>query len=93
MPQLPVVYVEFREVFKAIMSWMESAGGMVDGIVKLNTYLLAIRYRADTRVDDLHGIPCMQVAGWARQDFQDRTLENTMHEPRVADNSVKSRRG
>jgi 2-iminobutanoate/2-iminopropanoate deaminase len=36
-----------REAFKAIKSLVESAGGTMDSIVKLNTYLTDIRYRAD----------------------------------------------
>ena len=36
-----------REVFKALKSLVESAGGTMDNIVKLNTYLIDIRYRAD----------------------------------------------
>jgi enamine deaminase RidA (YjgF/YER057c/UK114 family) len=36
-----------REVFKALKSLVESAGGTMDNIVKLNTYLMDIRYRAE----------------------------------------------
>ncbi len=36
-----------REVFKALKSLVESAGGTMDSVVKLNTYLIDIRYRAD----------------------------------------------
>ena len=36
-----------REVFKALKSLVESAGGTMDNIVKLNTYLIDIRDRAD----------------------------------------------
>ena len=36
-----------REVFRCIKSLVETAGGRMDNIVKLNTYLTDIRYRAD----------------------------------------------
>jgi 2-iminobutanoate/2-iminopropanoate deaminase len=36
-----------REVFRCIKSLVETAGGRMDSIVKLNTYLTDIRYRAD----------------------------------------------
>ena len=36
-----------REVFRCIKSLVETAGGRVENIVKLNTYLTDIRYRAD----------------------------------------------
>ena len=36
-----------REVFRCIKSLVETAGGRMENIVKLNTYLTDIRYRAD----------------------------------------------
>ena len=36
-----------REAFRALKSLVESAGGTMGSIVKLNTYLTDIRYRAD----------------------------------------------
>jgi enamine deaminase RidA (YjgF/YER057c/UK114 family) len=36
-----------REAFRAIKALVEAAGGTMDSIVKLNTYLTDIRYRAD----------------------------------------------
>lgn len=36
-----------REVFRCIKSLVETAGGRMDNIVKINTYLTDIRYRAD----------------------------------------------
>ncbi len=36
-----------REIFRAIKAHVEAAGGKLDNIVKLNTYLTDIRYRAD----------------------------------------------
>ena len=36
-----------REVFRCIKALVEAAGGRTDSIVKLNTYLTDIRYRAD----------------------------------------------
>ena len=36
-----------REVFRCIKANVEAAGGKVENIVKLNTYLTDIRYRAD----------------------------------------------
>jgi enamine deaminase RidA (YjgF/YER057c/UK114 family) len=36
-----------REVFRAIKAMVEHAGGTMDNIVKLNTYLTDVRYRAD----------------------------------------------
>ena len=36
-----------REVFRCIKSLVETAGGRMDNVVKLNTYLTDIRYRAD----------------------------------------------
>ena len=36
-----------REVFRCIKSLVEAAGGRMDNIVKINTYLTDIRYRAD----------------------------------------------
>jgi enamine deaminase RidA (YjgF/YER057c/UK114 family) len=36
-----------REVFRCIKSLVETAGGRMESIVKINTYLTDIRYRAD----------------------------------------------
>ena len=36
-----------REVFRCIKAHVEACGGKMDNIVKLNTYLTDIRYRAD----------------------------------------------
>jgi enamine deaminase RidA (YjgF/YER057c/UK114 family) len=36
-----------REVFRALQSLVQGAGGSLQSIVKLNTYLTDIRYRAD----------------------------------------------
>ena len=36
-----------REAFRALKSLVESAGGTMGNIVKLNTYMTDIRYRAD----------------------------------------------
>lgn len=36
-----------REVFRCIKSLVETAGGRMENVVKLNTYLTDIRYRAD----------------------------------------------
>lgn len=36
-----------REVFRAIKALVEAQGGTVQNIVKLNTYLTDVRYRAD----------------------------------------------
>lgn len=36
-----------REVFRALKALVEGAGGKMDNIVKLNTYLTDVRYRAD----------------------------------------------
>ena len=36
-----------RETFRAIKALVEAAGGRLDNVVKLNTYLTDIRYRAD----------------------------------------------
>jgi enamine deaminase RidA (YjgF/YER057c/UK114 family) len=36
-----------REVFRCLKALVETAGGRMDSIVKLNTYLTDIRYRAD----------------------------------------------
>jgi 2-iminobutanoate/2-iminopropanoate deaminase len=36
-----------REAFRAMKSLVESAGGTMDSIVKLNTYMTDIRYRVD----------------------------------------------
>jgi 2-iminobutanoate/2-iminopropanoate deaminase len=36
-----------REVFRAIKALVETQGGTLDSVVKLNTYLTDIRYRAD----------------------------------------------
>ena len=36
-----------HEVFRCIKSLVETAGGRMDNIVKINTYLTDIRYRAD----------------------------------------------
>ena len=36
-----------RDVFRCIKSLVETAGGRMDNVVKLNTYLTDIRYRAD----------------------------------------------
>jgi 2-iminobutanoate/2-iminopropanoate deaminase len=36
-----------REVYRCIKSLVETAGGRMENIVKLNTYLTDIRYRAD----------------------------------------------
>ena len=36
-----------REVFRCLKSLVETAGGRMESIVKLNTYLTDIRYRAD----------------------------------------------
>jgi 2-iminobutanoate/2-iminopropanoate deaminase len=36
-----------REVFRCLKALVETAGGRVDNIVKLNYYLTDIRYRAD----------------------------------------------
>ena len=36
-----------REVFRAIKAHVEAAGGKLDNIVKINTYLTDVRYRAD----------------------------------------------
>jgi enamine deaminase RidA (YjgF/YER057c/UK114 family) len=36
-----------RECFKALRAHLEAAGGKLENIVKLNTYLTDIRYRAD----------------------------------------------
>jgi enamine deaminase RidA (YjgF/YER057c/UK114 family) len=36
-----------REAFRAIKALVEAAGGTMESVVKLNTYLTDIRYRAD----------------------------------------------
>jgi len=36
-----------REVFRALLAHVKAAGGTVESIVKVNTYLTDIRYRAD----------------------------------------------
>lgn len=36
-----------REAFRAIKALVEAAGGTMDSIVKINTYLTDVRYRAD----------------------------------------------
>ena len=36
-----------RETFRAIQALVEAQGGTLDNVVKLNTYLTDIRYRAD----------------------------------------------
>lgn len=36
-----------REVFRAIKAHVEAAGGRLDNIVKINTYVTDVRYRAD----------------------------------------------
>jgi enamine deaminase RidA (YjgF/YER057c/UK114 family) len=36
-----------REAFRSIKALLEQAGGTMDSIVKLNTYLTDVRYRAD----------------------------------------------
>jgi enamine deaminase RidA (YjgF/YER057c/UK114 family) len=36
-----------REAFKAIKALVEAQGGTLDNIVKLNTYVTDVRYRAD----------------------------------------------
>jgi enamine deaminase RidA (YjgF/YER057c/UK114 family) len=36
-----------REVFRAIRALVEAEGGTVQNVVKLNTYLTDVRYRAD----------------------------------------------
>ena len=36
-----------REVFRCLKSLVETAGGRMENIVKINTYLTDIRYRAD----------------------------------------------
>jgi enamine deaminase RidA (YjgF/YER057c/UK114 family) len=36
-----------REAFRAIKALVETAGGTMDSIVKINTYLTDVRYRAD----------------------------------------------
>jgi len=36
-----------REAFRALKSLVHSAGGTMDSIVKLNTYVTDMRYRAD----------------------------------------------
>jgi enamine deaminase RidA (YjgF/YER057c/UK114 family) len=36
-----------REAFRSIKALLEQAGGSMDNIVKLNTYLTDVRYRAD----------------------------------------------
>jgi 2-iminobutanoate/2-iminopropanoate deaminase len=36
-----------REILKAIKAHVEAAGGKLDNIVKLNTYITDVRYRAD----------------------------------------------
>jgi enamine deaminase RidA (YjgF/YER057c/UK114 family) len=36
-----------RETFRAIKALVEAQGGTLDSVVKLNTYLTDIRYRAD----------------------------------------------
>lgn len=36
-----------REAFRAIKALVEAQGGTLDNVVKLNTYLTDIRYRAD----------------------------------------------
>ena len=36
-----------REAYRALKALVEAAGGTLDSVVKLNTYLTDIRYRAD----------------------------------------------
>lgn len=36
-----------REAFRALKTLVEAAGGTMDSIVKLNTYVTDVRYRAD----------------------------------------------
>ena len=36
-----------REAFRCVKALVETAGGRMDSIVKINTYLTDIRYRAD----------------------------------------------
>ena len=36
-----------REVFRSLVAQVKAAGGTVESIVKINTYLTDIRYRAD----------------------------------------------
>lgn len=36
-----------REVFRALKAHVEAAGGKLENIVKLNTYVTDVRYRAD----------------------------------------------
>ena len=55
-----------REAFRAMKSLVESAGGTMDSIVKLNTYMSDIRYRADL--------------GPIRQEFFSKTPASTLVE-------------
>ncbi len=65
-----------REVFRSVVAQVEAAGGKPENVVKLNSYVTDIRYRADFGAirgevfgDTLPASTLVQVAALAHPDY------------------------